>query len=95
MQIGPGTRLGSYEIVSTLGAGGMGEVYRALDLRLGRFVAIKVLPEAIPLFELEERAGSFAAFTTHDGERFIVVRTLRPPRNGIAVVQNWISEFVK
>jgi serine/threonine protein kinase len=41
----PGTRLGPYEIVSALGAGGMGEVYRARDARLDRDVAIKILPE--------------------------------------------------
>jgi eukaryotic-like serine/threonine-protein kinase len=41
-----GTRLGSYEVVSVLGVGGMGEVYRARDTRLQRDVAIKVLPEA-------------------------------------------------
>jgi serine/threonine protein kinase len=39
----PGARLGPYEIVAPLGAGGMGEVYRARDTRLGREVAIKVL----------------------------------------------------
>src|SRR5512138_3868940 len=40
-----GARLGPYEILSPLGAGGMGEVYRAKDTRLGREVAVKVLPE--------------------------------------------------
>lgn len=43
----PGSRLGPYEIISPLGAGGMGEVYRAKDARLGRDVAIKVLPESM------------------------------------------------
>jgi len=42
----PGARLGPYEILSALGAGGMGEVYRARDTKLDRDVAIKVLPDA-------------------------------------------------
>lgn len=44
MRISPGTKLGPYEILSTIGAGGMGEVYRARDTRLDRTVAIKILP---------------------------------------------------
>src|ERR1700739_1549193 len=46
MSIATGTRLGSYEVVAQIGAGGMGKVYRARDTKLGRDVAIKVLPEA-------------------------------------------------
>ena len=65
MPLEPGTRLGPYEILSLLGAGGMGEVYRAKDTRLGRDVAVKILPahfadrpEALQRFEREARAVS-------------------------------------
>src|SRR5262245_5822717 len=47
MSILPGTLLGAYEITARIGAGGMGEVYRALDTNLGRHVAIKTLPDAL------------------------------------------------
>jgi serine/threonine protein kinase len=65
MSLAPGTHLGPYEIVSLLGTGGMGEVYRARDPRLGRDVAIKVLPSAfaddaerLRRFEQEARAAA-------------------------------------
>src|SRR5579871_3560677 len=63
--LSPGARFGSYEILQRLGAGGMGEVYRAKDTRLGREVAIKTLaldrcshPEALSRFEQEARSAS-------------------------------------
>src|SRR6059058_5041721 len=65
MTLSAGSRLGPYEIVAPLGAGGMGEVYRARDTRLGREVALKVLPVAVSndpgrraRFETEARSAS-------------------------------------
>ena len=65
MPLSAGTRLGPYEILSPLGAGGMGEVYRARDTRLDRTIAIKILPshlsenpEARQRFDREARAIS-------------------------------------
>ena len=89
MQIISGTRIGGYEVVEPLGAGGMGNVYRAADRRLGRDVAIKTLPPdlaqdpaALARFEREAR---FLASLNHpniaaiygieefDGERFLIL----------------------
>jgi len=88
----PGTRLGDYEIKSMLGAGGMGEVYRARDTRLGRDVAIKVLPallsadaDRLRRFEQEARAAAalnhpniLAVFQmgTHNGSPYLVSELL-------------------
>jgi serine/threonine protein kinase len=65
VRLAAGARLGPYEIVAPLGAGGMGEVYRARDTRLGRDVAVKILsvdtsssPEAHQRFEREARTIS-------------------------------------
>src|SRR6202034_3258964 len=61
----PGSKFGSYQILASIGAGGMGEVYRARDTRLGRSVAIKILPaplsatsDELRRFELEARSAS-------------------------------------
>jgi len=66
MALKRGDKLGPYEIVAPVGAGGMGEVYRARDTRLGRDVAIKVLPEALAndadrLRRFEQEARTIAA----------------------------------
>jgi Tol biopolymer transport system component len=92
MPLAPGVRLGAYEIVGLIGAGGMGEVYRARDTRLGRDVAIKVLPagasadpERLARFEQEARAAAalnhpniLAVFDigAHDSAPYIVSELL-------------------
>ena len=92
MALTPGTRLGPYEILSALGAGGMGEVYRAHDTRLHRDVAIKVLPPEfardagrLARFDLEARATAalnhphiLAVYDigVHDGGPYVVSELL-------------------
>jgi TolB-like protein/Tfp pilus assembly protein PilF len=92
MSLSPGTRLGPYEVLAALGAGGMGEVYRARDARLDRDVAIKVLPEnlagdAVALSRFEREAKAVAAishpnilaihdFGTEGGVTFAVMELL-------------------
>src|SRR5450756_128255 len=92
MPISPGTRLGPYEILSPLGAGGMGEVFRARDTRLGRSVALKVLssqlagsPEFKARFDREARTISSLAHPficaiydvgSADGADFLVMELL-------------------
>ena len=92
MRLSPGTRVGPHEVLDLLGAGGMGEAYRAKDLRLGREVAIKVLPanavgnpDRLRRFEQEARAaGSLnhpnvvAIFEIglHEGAPFVVSELL-------------------
>ena len=89
----PGTALGHYEVLSPLGKGGMGEVYRAMDRTLGREVAIKVLPDAfghdpirVARFKQEARAAAALNHPNicaihevgdHDGQPFIVMELLR------------------
>src|SRR5450432_404848 len=68
MPLSQGAKLGPYEIVSAIGAGGMGEVYRARDTRLGRDVAIKILPESFAregdrLHRFEQEARAVAALS--------------------------------
>ncbi len=73
MTLQPGTTLGPYEILSPIGAGGMGEVYKATDTRLDRTVAIKVLPEYVAadpdLKQRFEREAKTISSLNHAGRR--------------------------
>jgi serine/threonine protein kinase len=92
MPLTSGTRLGPYEIVGPLGSGGMGEVYRARDPRLGREVAIKLVategepsPDRLRRFETEARAAAALSHPnvvtvfdvgTHEGHPYLVLELL-------------------
>ena len=81
MTLAPGTRLGSYDIVSALGSGGMGEVYRAHDARLGRDVALKILPDSMArdpdaLARFEREARAVAALNHRTSSRSIRPRSM-------------------
>ena len=93
----PGARLGAYEIVSPLGTGGRGEVYRAADTRLGRAVAIKVLPdtfaadsERVPRFEREAKV---LASLNHPHIAALYGMEKAEGRTSINVVLNWIEDL--
>jgi serine/threonine protein kinase len=82
MPLATGTKLGSYEILAPLGAGGMGEVYRAKDSKLDREVAIKVLPEAFAedperLARFEREAKVLASLNHSNIARFTAWRETR------------------
>src|SRR5258706_9430155 len=91
MSISPGTRLGAYDVLALIGAGGMGEVYRAHDPRLHRDVAIKVLaaftadPDRLRRFEQEPPASAALNhpnilvvydLVTYEGQPFVVSELL-------------------
>src|SRR5229473_5684173 len=92
MALTSGSKLGPYEVQSPLGAGGMGEVYRARDTRLGRDVALKILPESFAresdrLHRFEQEARAVAALNhpnilavfdvgRHNGSPFLVSELL-------------------
>ncbi len=89
MAISVGARLGRYEILGPVGAGGMGEVYRARDPRLGREVAIKVLPAAVAsdpdrLRRFEREARALAALNHPNIVTIFDVGRQRSPYPGLA-----------
>jgi len=93
MPLGPGTPLGPYEIQAAIGAGGMGEVYRAVDRNLGRQVAIKVLPEAfahdpdrVARFEREART---LASLNHSN--IAIIHGLEKSEGGYALVMELVE----
>ena len=101
MALASGTKLGPYEVQSLLGAGGMGEVYRARDVRLQRDVAIKVLPASLSgdeerLRRFEQEAKSVAALNHPNLLTVFDVGTMPDPSNaGAAALPYIVSELLE
>ncbi len=107
MSLTPGTKLGSYEITERIGAGGMGEVFRARDIKLGREVAIKVLPEEfakdrerLTRFEREARLlaslnhphiATIHGLETVDGTNFLVMELVPGETLAVKIARGPIS----
>jgi serine/threonine protein kinase len=102
MSLAPGTRLGAYEVLALIGAGGMGEVYRARDSKLNRDVALKILPDAFASdperLALFDRSNFLFNYRFHsysvspDGKRFLMIQ--RDPGSvprQLNVILNWSS----
>ena len=107
MALQPGTRLGNFEILGPLGKGGMGEVYRARDSRLGRDVAIKIIshrtasdPQSLSRFEQEAKAVAAVShpnilaihdFGNANGVSFAVMELLRGESLGDRIGREHLS----
>src|SRR5262245_19922605 len=107
MALTPGSRLGSYEVASLIGSGGMGEVYRARDSKLNRDVALKILPEAfasdperLARFRREARVlaslnhpgiAAIYGFEESDGTQALVLELVDGPTLADRIAQGPIS----
>ena len=96
----PGTRVGHYAIVGSLGAGGMGEVYRARDARLNRDVAIKILPETFAsdrerVARFTREAQTLAALNHPNIAHVYGLEEAPPPASGQAASQALVMELVE